>query len=220
MRATRDVRAYLRDRRVCHEHAALLSCICVLLVLHRDLAAAAVTDRAAEDCGCELGWELRRLRWLRIQCRWCLHVGESRRERRREGCERYSGNTTDVRTGATGCAGHVRVELVTVAKNPSSTSRGASQHSGRACDTNESRARAPPGFGLWGNTERPDLSPMVCVRLSLESFAVVPVVSAPTVAPASPPTLPPTAVAEATTAEAPTARLAAREAPTEIKRVA
>jgi hypothetical protein len=48
---------------------------------------------------------------------------------------------------------------------------------------------------------------MVCVRLSLESFAVVPVVSAPTVAPASPPTLPPTAVAEATTAEAPTARL-------------
>jgi len=32
---------------------------------------------------------------------------------------------------------------------------------------------------------------MVCVRLSLESFAVVPVVSAPTVAPASPPTLPP-----------------------------
>jgi hypothetical protein len=46
---------------------------------------------------------------------------------------------------------------------------------------------------------------MVCVRLSLESFAVVPVVSAPTVAPASPPT----AVAEATTAEAASSALAA-----------
>jgi hypothetical protein len=56
---------------------------------------------------------------------------------------------------------------------------------------------------------------MVCMRLSLESFAVVPVVSAPTVAPASPPT----AVAEATTAEAASSALAA-EAPTEIKRVA
>jgi len=54
---------------------------------------------------------------------------------------------------------------------------------------------------------------MVCMRLSLDSFAVVPVVSAPTVAPASPPTLPPTAVAEATTAEAPTARLAPKLRP-------
>jgi hypothetical protein len=57
---------------------------------------------------------------------------------------------------------------------------------------------------------------MVCVRLSQESFAVVPVVSAPTVAPASPPT----AVAEATTAEAPTRCATGPEAPTEIKRVA